>query len=99
MKSMAVIGGALALALLPVLSLAGVREGVERGAQAASGVVSKTEGAVKRGVGRAANAMERSASVTGGAVQRSARRMGLPTGRPASAESRGEQPQAPTGRN
>lgn len=87
--------GAFVLALAAGTAVAGVKEGVERGARAASGVVGKTEGAVKRGLGRAADAMERGASATGQAVQRGAKRIGLPTSPASPPAQRGEQPRAP----
>jgi len=78
--------------LLPAAVYASPGTAVERAASAASGVATRTEGAVKRGVKRAASAVEHGVQKAGAAVQKGARKVGLPTDPPASDPGRRQAP-------
>lgn len=98
MKSLALAAAASTWALTLLMAgpaaHAGPTEAVHKAASAASGVATKTEGAVKRGVKKGAEAVAHGAHVAGSAVSRGAKKVGLPTG-PASGPVKGPQSTQP----
>lgn len=80
----------LAFMLACSAAQAGPTEAVHKAASAASGVATKTEGAVKRGVKKGTDAVAHGAHSAGSAVSRGAKKVGLPTG-PATTPTQGPQ--------